>query len=260
MMTSVSLLVALLVSLQCAFQTSAHVDNRKRLDNNIQANVPSGKRRLGDNLRFRSTPPETVQLAPDTRLVLKCVVIGRPAPSMQWLKNGEPVDYEIESNDILPAEPSSIVEMVSKIVVSSAVSGDIYTCVATSGIKQKSASTTVYTIEGSDEENLVTLQKLFRMPVKPVITSYYSNIFQNIGTDVVLPCRLDSNSETQLYWHDNNDKLVFGNSRMRVLPSGDLLITNLRWSDMGNYTCVAKNAYGSDVIETFIYPLKPSKA
>lgn len=56
--------------------------------------------------------------------------------------------YEIESNDILPAEPSSIVEMVSKIVVSSAVSGDVYTCVATSGIKEKSASTTVYTLEG----------------------------------------------------------------------------------------------------------------
>lgn len=69
---------------------------------------------------------------------------------------------------------------------------------------------------GSEEENLLTMQKLFRMPTKPVITSYYTNIFQNIGSDVVLPCRVDSVSKSQVFWQDNNDELVFGNPRMRV--------------------------------------------
>ncbi|XP_021192721.3 neural/ectodermal development factor IMP-L2 isoform X1 [Helicoverpa armigera] len=261
MMTSLSLLAAVLVSLLCTF-TNAHVaDSRKALDNNIQPNAVTPRRRhLRDMVRIRNAPPETVQFEPGTRLVLECEVLGKPAPTVQWLKNGEPVvDYEVESNDILPADPSSFAQMVSKLVVTSTSNGDIYTCVATSALNQKTASTTVFTVEESEEENLLTLQKLFRMPSKPVITSYYTNIFQNIGSDVVLPCRVDSTSKSQVFWQDNNDELVFGNSRMRVLPSGDLVITPLLWSDMGNFTCIAKNMYGKDTMTTFMYPLRPSK-
>lgn len=260
MMNSLSLLAAIFVSLLCTF-ASAHVaDSRKGLDNNIQPNVAPKRRHLRDMVRIRNAPPETVQFELGTRLVLECEVLGKPAPTVQWMKNGEPVvDYEVESNDILPADPSSFAQMVSKLIVTSSNNGDVYTCVATSALNQKTASTTVYTVEGSEEENLLTLQKLFRMPAKPVITSYYTSIFQNMGTDVVLPCRVDSVSKPQVFWQDNNGELVFGNSRMRVLPSGDLLINPLLWADMGNFTCIAKNMYGKDIQTTFIYPLRPSK-
>ncbi|XP_075987641.1 neural/ectodermal development factor IMP-L2-like [Anticarsia gemmatalis] len=258
MMNSLSLLVAILVSLQCTFEASAQ-DDRNGLNNNLQPNVvPSTPRRRSRNVvHIREAPPSSLQLEPGTRLVLKCEVLGRPSPTVQWMKNGEPVvDYEEETNDILPAHPSSAANLISQLIVNSAVSGDVFTCVATSGGKQDSASTTVYTAEGNDEENLLTLQKLFRLPAKPMITTYFSDVFQNIGTDIILPCRVDSFTKAQIFWQDRNENVIYGNSRMRVLPSGDLLLTSLRWSDMGNFTCIAKNMYGKDVITTFVYPVK----
>lgn len=41
------------------------------------------------------------------------------------------------------------------------------------------------------------------------------------------------------------------------MPSGDLLVKDLSWSDMGEFTCTAKNAFGKDVADTFVYPIKP---
>lgn len=44
------------------------------------------------------------------------------------------------------------------------------------------------------------------------------------------------------------------NPRQKVLPNGDLLISPLRWSDMGTYTCIARNPISKDTAETFVYP------
>jgi hypothetical protein len=40
------------------------------------------------------------------------------------------------------------------------------------------------------------------------------------------------------------------------MPSGDLVISEIRWADMGKYTCVAENKLGRDTATTFLYPLK----
>uniref|UniRef100_T1HGU6 Ig-like domain-containing protein n=1 Tax=Rhodnius prolixus TaxID=13249 RepID=T1HGU6_RHOPR len=40
-----------------------------------------------------------------------------------------------------------------------------------------------------------------------------------------------------------------------ILDSGDLIIRNLRWPDMGVYMCVAENSVGKDIISTFLYPM-----
>jgi hypothetical protein len=69
---------------------------------------------------------------------------------------------------------------------------------------------------GNEEQNLFSLQALFRKPSKPVITEVYNQIFQDIGTNVVLPCRHYSSSPSQVYWVDSEDKPVFGNPRLRV--------------------------------------------
>lgn len=43
---------------------------------------------------------------------------------------------------------------------------------------------------------------------------------------------------------------------LQTLPTGELLISDLKWNDMGTYTCVAKNGIAKDTIQTFIYPLR----
>ncbi|RVE49950.1 hypothetical protein evm_005418 [Chilo suppressalis] len=262
MINLVSLLVAAaLVSLQCGFEAHAQIDVSNDLDNNLQPNVvPAPKKRtLRPFVNISDPPPESARLAPGTRVELTCEVMGYPAPSAHWLKNGEPISDYDEVNEIINIHGTGTVSLgrlTSKAVVTAAANGDVYTCVGTSGLKQHMASTTIYTIEDDDETNLFTLQALFRKPSKPIITQYYNELFQDIGSSVVLPCRHYSSTATQVFWIDNDDKPVFGNPRMKVLPSGDLLITNLRWEDMGNYTCSVKNAYGKDTVDTFVYPTK----
>ncbi|XP_013133874.1 PREDICTED: neural/ectodermal development factor IMP-L2-like, partial [Papilio polytes] len=151
-------------------------------------------------------------------LLLVCEVAAAPAPQIQWLKNGEPfIDYEEEANEI-PTVSSNVARLVSKLVVSAARDGDVFTCDANNGLKEVTASTTVYTENELSPQLL--LGKLFPLPSKPVITLHYEEI---------------------------------------VLPSGDLLIVELQWGDMGEWTCSARSAQGKDTATTFVYPSKPKK-
>ncbi|KAL4707561.1 hypothetical protein ACJJTC_000313 [Scirpophaga incertulas] len=259
MISLVSLLVAAaLVCLQSGYQAYAQIEGKNDLRDNLQPNIiPMPKKRaLRPFINIAGPPPESARLIPGTLLELSCEVIGFPAPTAQWLKNGEPLTEFDDVNEIMNIHPTSLARLTSKMIVSSAANGDVYTCVATSGVKQQMASTTVVTVAGNDEESLFGLEALFRKPSKPIITEYYNEVFQEIGTSILLPCKHFSTSPSQVYWFDGDEKPVFGNPRMRILPTGDLLIPSLHWDDMGNYSCTVKNAYGKDTVETFLYPNK----
>nr|AFO09967.1 IBP2 [Bombyx mori] len=255
---SAQLVLVALVSLQCGLNASA-IDSTK-LDNSLSSAPSVPKRRVLKNFAHISqAPPDTVHHTTGSQLELECLIIGKPAPIVEWLKNGEPIEeYEEATNEVILTDPESFAKIVSKLVVVAPTDGDRYTCAASAGLKRDSATTTVYT--DGDEEDLLSLEKLLFKPIKPTITLHYSAVFQNIGTDLLLPCRVFSYAKTQVYWQYGDNNLVYETfGRIRVLPSGDLYISGLKWSDMGNYTCVAKNIYGKDTGSTFIYPVKPSK-
>ena len=42
-----------------------------------------------------------------------------------------------------------------------------------------------------------------------------------------------------------------------AVGDGDLVVRDLQWSDMGMHKCVARNEFGEDMKETFLYPLAP---
>ena len=44
----------------------------------------------------------------------------------------------------------------------------------------------------------------------------------------------------------------------QMTEQGDLIVRNLSFEDMGNFQCLVKNINGSDMIETFVYPLAQS--
>lgn len=44
----------------------------------------------------------------------------------------------------------------------------------------------------------------------------------------------------------------------QVLKSGELVISSLRWTDMGEFSCEATNIFGSQMAKTFVYPAKVS--
>lgn len=95
---------------------------------------------------------------------------------------------------------------------------------------------------------------------EPTITLYSPTRVANIGATIILPCRASGKPEPEISWVDNlNVPLSLSMSmRHRVLDSGDLLIEELLWEDMGGYTCQAKSGHRQQVVSTFLYPLRVS--
>lgn len=48
-------------------------------------------------------------------------------------------------------------------------------------------------------------------------------------------------------------------NRFKILATGDLMIANLQFKDMGTYICLAKSVASKAVISTFLYPLAEKK-
>lgn len=59
-------------------------------DNSISNNVQYT--RNTDWVKITSEPPTTVLLEPDSKVELKCEVIGSPPPSVHWVRGNTPID------------------------------------------------------------------------------------------------------------------------------------------------------------------------
>lgn len=88
---------------------------------------------------------------------------------------------------------------------------------------------------------------------------------QNLKEDVKLETQAEEKQMQQqqqqqqpaaVAWTLPDDKLV--NSDMKdkyeILATGDLLIKDLNWADMGSYVCTVSDDQSSDSISTFVYP------
>lgn len=96
-------------------------------------------------------------------------------------------------------------------------------------------------------------------PKAPKIVYNYVFLFEFIGSDIVLPCKTIGRPRPEVFWFDDDDNIINGQDpRLSVLNNGDLVITGLRWADMGGYTCVAKNHIGKDSVTVFLYPVRVS--
>lgn len=135
-----------------------------------------------------------------------------------------------------------------------------FSCVGRSGSKTAIESTTIYSDENSSSSDLLGLNAGIGSssssgPKKVRVLSYYSTIFASIGKSIVLPCKAAGRPHPEIFWLDTEQTMIgTQNPRQKVLPNGDLLISPLRWSDMGTYTCIARNAISKDTAETFVYP------
>lgn len=168
---------------------------------------------------------------------------------------------------------NSIVRIRSRLIIDRVAPADrSFTCVGRSGSKTAFSTTMVYgaSIGGAigallkvanvsgvsvHENNLADGLRMSR------IVLYYNAILQTMGSDVTLPCRAAGRPFPEVYWMDNEDRVIGGShgsngkGRLRVMPSGELLINGLKWSDMGSYRCVAQSPISKDTVTTFVYPM-----
>ena len=85
---------------------------------------------------------------------------------------------------------------------------------------------------------------------------------QTTGEQDILTQQDDNSKPTAIVtWLTPNEKQVIPDlkDKFEILETGDLLIKDLRWSDMGNYICTVSNDQSSDSITTFLYPAAPIK-
>lgn len=136
-----------------------------------------------------------------------------------------------------------------------------YTCVGRSGDKMEYASTLIHFVHKAPKQpNLLGyLSSLESDEVdsysKVRIVHYYEDMFDVMGSNLVLPCK--TSIKADIYWLNVNGNIITNHSpRHKVLPTGELMIQNLKWGDMGSYTCVAKTPMSKDTISTFVYPLE----
>lgn len=131
-----------------------------------------------------------------------------------------------------------------------------FTCVGQSAGNTVHSTTTIHGAAGGRRHTNITDLLALDGPKKARITLFYSVIFETIGNSILLPCQASGRPRPKMMWtRDEEDVLAAGDPRVRVLDTGELFISELKWVDMGLYVCVAENAISKDSISTFVYPL-----
>ncbi|XP_068624495.1 neural/ectodermal development factor IMP-L2-like [Battus philenor] len=185
-------------------------------------------------------------------LELTCEAIGSPAPSIHWFKNDAPIyQYDEESNEVIDTNPTSLGRVSSTLLVARPDRAE-YSCLAVAGTNTARAVTTIHTTNGANDIS----ERTKLIPLAPRILVTYKVFVDLIGNNVVLPCRVKGHPRPKIAWRDNGGRPVGLDPRMKVLRSGELVISRLLWSDMGEFTCQATNVFGSQLARTFVYPAR----
>ncbi|XP_012350715.1 neural/ectodermal development factor IMP-L2 isoform X2 [Apis florea] len=209
-------------------------------------------------------PVNGIETTMGSRVELECKASGSPPPEILWFtgsgSNEQLIEYVKASTHSLydPSEEwKGVARINSKLVIECVTPDDaglIY-CASVSAREVKISTPTVLLVNNERGLNNCSSES------DPIITLYSPTLVANIGVTVVLPCRASGKPTPQITWVNNyNIPLSLStNLRHRVLDSGDLMIEELLWEDMGGYTCQAKSGNRQQVVSTFLYPLRPEK-
>jgi len=205
------------------------------------------------HLALRETAPARVAGERSGSVLLTCSATGSPAPRVAWYKDSLFVSH---LEDLEEQLEGSLGETVAQLRLSCLTEADVgqYECRAVSGRHQVSALTQLSLKEGQAE--------LCTQTGRPEISVWSPTIMVEEGNTVTLPCRLSrprdnmATTTTTITWTNSRGEEVGAvATRWRVTQSGDLEISAVTWSDMGQYTCTASNTAGTASIQTFLYPL-----
>lgn len=253
----------------------------RRLGDSINNEIEVVSNPLNSRLIMNEAPVPILTKPMGSRVELECQVSGSPVPSIQWLKGNTRISTDVslffklkyndlnsnyffqddsfESNLVSNLASQGIANVKSRLVISRAlkIHESLYTCVAESGSQIVTASSRLFVpSNGVTEMNFTQLLKdeMLGTSQIPRIVSFYISYMNLMGSDIILPCKAIGNPPPSIIWLDQNDQIL-DNERATVFPDGSLQLKNLRWSDMGEYKCIARNMISEDSIKTFIYPL-----
>ncbi|XP_055384173.1 neural/ectodermal development factor IMP-L2-like [Condylostylus longicornis] len=246
--------IFLTVLFALVFDVYCHAIIDNEIDNSIQIHSdPDEKIDLSEPhewVKLTKVPPTNIYHDKGSIIEIECEALGTPIPEVQWV----PGNVVRENNAVMFSGPSTLVKVRSVLIVERLKHTKTFSCVATAAGKQVIASTTVHTKKIETSINDVTQMRY--EPRKPKIIYNYSLYLETVGSTILLPCKIAPNRlKIEKIWLDSSGNVISGeNSRFKINSSGDLIIFDLKWDDMGAYKCVAENSIGRDAADTFVYP------
>ncbi|XP_011701291.1 PREDICTED: neural/ectodermal development factor IMP-L2 [Wasmannia auropunctata] len=244
-----------------ASYTRANVDQSDAV--NKLKGKPAGEKKNG----FTSTwteidqnPSDSLEVAVGSRVELHCVANGNPPPQVYWITGNEP-ERQIQELIARVQERSSTtspgwegVGQISSTYVIDCVRVEdqgLKYCVSVSKNAVAQSTATVLLV------NSTKVTECNRQG-QSTITLHAPWRFAFAGNTIILPCRVVGQPTPYLFWLDNLGRIISPSTHTRyiVLPSGDLQISDLEWSDMGDYTCKVQSGYTEKSVTTFLYPFQ----
>lgn len=191
---------------------------------------------------------------------IECEASGNPQPFVRFYNDFSDLSKpEAFTNEIREYTSTSLIKANARLRLIAQKSQVIF-CKAFSG--GKSAHTAIKISVTQDPKmdylnrNEVLGFENFAVDYQaPMITFHDSMYLDNLGSTVILPCHSIGNGKR--VWISANGKVVApgSNGKVSVMPSGDLMVKNIEWADMGAYTCIVSNSHGKDSAATFLYPM-----
>jgi len=220
----------------------------------------------GGFLTFKEAPAKLVEAREHGQATLQCSAAGSPAPSLTWYKDGAPV-IKVPKIVFYPGHESNEISAISKEEAEKSLGvatakleleciteedAGFYQCVASQGDKVDTVGTEVHVVSyGAGNCNPKSLTTS-----PPKISQFYQTFMMEMGYDAHLKCVTVGRHSTT--WLGPDEQPIVDSGKFKVMPDGSLVIHNLDFNDMGVYQCVAKNKFGHDMAETFVYPVAVS--
>ncbi len=152
----------------------------------------------------------------------------------------------------------SLAETKSRLSIECVAESDaaVYECVAENEADRLTAETKVAVSSslGGNGDACLSRRLASSRVSPPAIHQWMGTYLQVMGTDAHLICRADGNA-AEIVWMDPNDDVIeYDGDKYLPLSNGDLIVRDLDFGDMGMFKCVARNEFGEDMKETFVFP------
>ncbi|XP_021350717.1 zwei Ig domain protein zig-2-like [Mizuhopecten yessoensis] len=243
-------------------------------------------RKLGLDLFFKKNgdlPEDTIVFGKSA--VLTCQAGGTPPPTIHWVKDGHRIEQgspDMLSNtndeafyeDVVDKEGRPLLRrsytkaLLYLDCITADMEGD-YSCVVDTPTRRITSTTSLRVdrlvddstdldkFRDDSEEKSCLVKRSFTDEMSARIYLWTSNRVEKSGATIQLFCRAEGFPKPRITWRTPSRKEISeSDPGYGLLPNGDLLIRNVRWSHMGVFTCIADNGSGADTKSTFVYPTK----